>query len=81
MNYSGIIALVIYIVALIVYIKYDATHSDEQEPETKEVKVNRVSSPLDLNDEDATVASLIAAIECRNEYKKNVQVISIRKVN
>ncbi|GEM_PF-1110679 len=38
-------------------------------------------SALDLNDEDATVACLIASIEMRNEIKKNVQVVSVRKVN
>ena len=82
MNYSGLIALVIYIAALVAYLRYDAKHGDEEtEEEVKEVKENKsVASSLDLNDEDATVASLVAAIECRNEYKKNVQVISVRKV-
>lgn len=83
MNYSGIIALVIYIVCLVIFLRYETTHEDDQE-EVKEVKtvVNKVnSSPLDINDEDATVASLIAAIECRNEYKKNVRIVSVRKVN
>lgn len=83
MNYSGIIALIIYIVCLVIFLRYEATHEDNQE-EVEEVKtiVNKVnSSPLDINDEDATVASLIAAIECRNEYKKNVRVVSVRKVN
>ena len=42
--------------------------------------VNYAVNKLNENDEDATVASLIAAIECRNEFKKNVQVISVRKV-
>ena len=82
MNYSGLIALAIYIAALIAYLRYAAQHEDDDvEEEVKETKVQTVSaSPLDLNDEDATVASLVAAIECRNEYKKNVQVISVRKV-
>lgn len=82
MNYSGLIALVIYIAALIVFLRYEANHEDDEEQEeVKETKVQTVAaSPLDLNDEDATVASLVAAIECRNEYKKNVQVISVRKV-
>ena len=84
-KYYGLIALVIYIACLIAYIRYESQHEDEEVAE-EEVKQNNVvrnieASPLDLNDEDATVASLIAAIECRNEYKKNVQVISVRKVN
>ena len=81
-KYYGIIALIIYVAALIVFLRYEAKHEGEDE-ETEEVKTVQAKSsmPLDLNDEDATVASLVAAIECRNEYKKNVQVISVRKVN
>lgn len=81
-KYSGIIALILYIIALVIFLRYDAKHQDDEEAEAEETKaVSTVSaSPLDLNDEDATVASLIAAIECRNEFKKNVQVISVRKV-
>ena len=82
MNYSGLIALVIYIAALVVFLRYDAKHGDEETEEVQEVKENKVTaSPLDLNDEDATVAALVASIECRNEFKKNVKVISVRKVN
>ena len=81
-QYYGIIALIIYIICLIVFIRYEAKHEDDNVEEVKELKQNNISaSPLDLNDEDATVASLIAAIECRNEYKKNVRVVSVRKVN
>ena len=83
MNYSGLIALVIYIAALVAYLRYDAKHGDDEETEeVEEVKESKISaSPLDLNDEDATVAALVASIECRNEFKKNVKVISVRKVN
>ena len=81
-KYYGIIALVIYIICLIIFIRYEAKHDGEEEvEEVKQEVINEVkTSPLDLNDEDATVASLIAAIECRNEYKKNVQVISVRRI-
>ena len=81
-KYYGIIALVIYIICLIIFIRYEAKHEGEEEvEEVKQEVINEVkTSPLDLNDEDATVASLIAAIECRNEYKKNVQVISVRRI-
>lgn len=83
MNYSGLIALVIYIACLIVFLRYEAKHEDDEvETETiEETKVENSVSPLDLNDEDATVAALVASIECRNEFKKNVKVISVRKVN
>ena len=83
MNYSGLIALVIYVAALVIFLRYKANHEDDEEKqeEVVETKVSKVAaSPLDINDEDATVASLVAAIECRNEFNKNVQVISVRKV-
>ncbi len=35
---------------------------------------------LDLNDEDATVAALVASIDYRNKTKKNIRVVSIREV-
>lgn len=35
---------------------------------------------LNLNDEDATVAALVASIDYRNETKKNVKVVSVREV-
>ena len=79
-KYYGLIALVIYIVCLIIYLRYEAKHEDDEQEEV-ETPVRTYSSPLDINDEDATVACLVAAIECRNEYKKNVQVVSVRKVN
>ena len=36
--------------------------------------------PLNIDDEDATVACLVASIDLRNETKKNVQVLSVREV-
>lgn len=81
-KYYGLIALAIYIACLIAYIKYEAKHGDEEETEeTTKVMPRTNASPLNVNDEDALVASLVAAIECRNEYKKNVQIVSVRKVN
>lgn len=80
-KYYGLIALVIYIACLIIYIRYSAKHSDEEQEEIENVVPKAGATPLDINDEDAVVASLVAAIECRNEYKKNVQIVSVRKVN
>ena len=37
-------------------------------------------SKLDLNDEDATVAALVASIDYRLKNKTNVKVISIKEV-
>lgn len=35
---------------------------------------------LDLNDEDATIAALIASIDYREETKKNIRVVSVKEV-
>ena len=82
-NYSGVIALVIFVVILVIFLKKEAKllNQEENQEEDKPIIEEVDASPLDLNDEDATVASLIAAIECRNETHKNVQVISVREVN
>lgn len=37
------------------------------------------ASPLNINDEDAMVACLVASIDYRNETKKNIQVISVKE--
>ena len=39
---------------------------------------NKIS--VDLNDEDATVAVLVASIDYRNETHKNVKVISVKEI-
>lgn len=78
-KYYGIIALVIYIACLIAFIKYETKDGDLKKDTLSNVYKHE-SFPLDVNDEDALVASLVAAIECRNEYKKNVHIVSIRKV-
>ena len=83
-NYSGIIALILYIIGLVIFLRYEANHSEEEKEETKENKVEtsiKEALPLDTNDEDATVACLVAAIECRNEYHKNVQIVSVRRID
>ena len=83
-KYSGLIALGILLVLLVVFIKYQANHMEEEEeqeePVVKASEVKTNAAPLDLNDEDALVASMIASIELRNETHKNVQVLSVRKV-
>ncbi len=80
-QYSGIFAIIFYMLVLIAYMKLRPKKGKkEKTEEVSEVPEERMVSPLDLNDEDATVAALVAAIECRNEFKKNVQIVSIRKV-
>ena len=36
--------------------------------------------PLNLEDENAVVAALMASIACHEEYKTDVRVISVREV-
>ena len=80
-KYSGIIAMIILLVVLVIFIRYKATHDEEIiEEETKQVEIEKQVYPLDLNDEDALVASLVAAIEMREQIHKNVEIISVRKV-
>jgi len=82
-KYSGLLALALLISALIIYLKYYPEHEDDEDEETVDNEENVaqvVRQPLDLNDEDATVACLIACIEERQVSKKNVQVISVREV-
>ena len=80
---TGLLALLFLAIVLVIYLAINKNKKPEEEvKETVETTVSKKEvSPLDVNDEDAVVASLIASIECRNEYHKNVQVISVRKVN
>ena len=74
-NYSGIFALLIYLIILIVIMSINKRRNK------KSITINSEEyKALDLNDENAVVASLIAAIECRNEYHKNVKVVNVREV-
>lgn len=38
------------------------------------------STPLDINDTDATVAALVASIDYREETGMNIRVVSVKKV-
>ena len=53
----------------------------EKKKDIKETLIRKKNdTPLDPDDEDATIACLVAAIECRNETKKNVRIVSVREV-
>lgn len=81
-DYSGIIAIFVYLGILILISKFK--RPDKEETQEEEAPVNKSIkeyTPLDLNDEDATVACLVAAIECRNEAHKNVQIKSVRRIS
>lgn len=73
-----ILVLIIFLTELVA----KAMGNDEEKEET--VVETKVVAPsvehLDLNDEDATVAALVASIDYRNKTKKNIRVVSIREV-
>lgn len=72
-----ILVLIIFLTELVA----KAMGNDEKEEEAVvEAPVSPVVSRLDLNDEDATVAALVASIDYRNKTKKNIRVVSIREV-
>ena len=73
-KYSGIIAILVYSMILFVIMKIKRNKAEEEEEK------EHAAASLDLNDEDATVACLVAAIECRNETHKNVRIVSVREV-
>ena len=82
MKYSGIIAIIVYSVILYLILKLSGkkkgdTKTETIMEETKRVEVER----LDPEDEDATVACLVAAIDCRSQYHKNVQIIGVRRIS
>lgn len=79
------ILMVFLILVLIIFLTELVAKSmgnDEEKEET--VVETKVVTPsvehLDLNDEDATVAALVASIDYRNKTKKNIRVVSIREV-
>lgn len=52
----------------------------DEEVKQEAVPTSSGACALNLNDEDATVAALVASIDYRNETKKNVKVVSVREV-
>ena len=82
-KYSGITAIIVYSLILFLILKFRKPEEKEEEEAVEEETPSYVQesvSPLDPDDEDAVVASLIASIECHNETHKNVRVVSVREV-
>ena len=77
-NYSGICAIIGYGILFGLFMLLKPKKKEETKEEVK--PETSICSPLDINDEDALVASLVAAIECRNETNKNVRIVSIREI-
>jgi len=73
-----ILVLIIFLTELVAKAMGDDEEKEETVVETKAVTPS--VEHLDLNDEDATVAALVASIDYRNKTKKNIRVVSIREV-
>ena len=73
-----ILVLIIFLTELVAKAMGNDEEKEETVVETKAVTPS--VEHLDLNDEDATVAALIASIDYRNKTKKNIRVVSIREV-
>lgn len=73
-----ILVLIIFLTELVAKAMGNDEEKEETVVETKDVTPS--VEHLDLNDEDATVAALVASIDYRNKTKKNIRVVSIREV-
>lgn len=73
-----ILVLIIFLTELVAKAMGNEKEKEETVVETKAVTPS--VEHLDLNDEDATVAALVASIDYRNKTKKNIRVVSIREV-
>ena len=73
-----ILVLIIFLTELVAKAMGNDEEKEETVVETKAVTPS--VEHLDLNDENATVAALVASIDYRNKTKKNIRVVSIREV-
>ena len=78
------IAIVFAILAIIIVIAYavgiivDKKAASKVEEPKKEVVAEKKS--VNVSDEDAMVAVLVASIDMRNETKKDVKLVSIKEI-
>ncbi len=70
----GIIIVIAYVVGVIV----DKKATIKAEEIKKEVVAEKKS--VNVSDEDAMVAVLVASIDMRNETKKDVKLVSIKEI-
>lgn len=80
MKYSGITAIFVYSVILYLILKLSKKKGTDTNNEVAE-ETRTVSERLDPEDEDATIACLVAAIDCRNQYHKNVEIVGVRRIS
>ena len=81
-RYSGITAIIVYSLILFVILKLTKKKrvTKEETTDNNVEETNRTYERLDLTDEDATVACLVASIDARQQYHKNVQILSVRRI-
>lgn len=82
------ILLVFAILAIIIAItffvgkgieKYSLKTVSENQSVAKQPQIEQKQN-VDLSDEDAVVAALVASIDYRNEIKKDIKVVSIKEI-
>ena len=73
------VVLIVIIVLTDLISKLAGKDTEETKEEVAPMMSNGIATPLNINDEDAMVACLVASIDYRNETKKNIQVISVKE--
>ena len=79
-RYSGLCAIVVYSLILWLILSISSARKKKSREPVRTVKPAIPAQRLDESNEEATVAALVAAIECRNEHHKNVRIVSVREV-
>ena len=74
---TGIIAIIVYLLLLTIVIRIGKKRKKNEEPSET---MQRPRQELDLSDENALAACLVAAIDYREETKKNIRIISVKEV-
>ena len=79
-----IATLMVFIILILIIFLTDLVAKILNGKEIQEIdtipSTSKSISKLDLNDEDATVAALVASIDYRLKNKTNVRVVSIKEV-
>ena len=73
-----VLLLIIFLTDLIT--KLAGKDNDEEKVVAPVINKGVAALPLNVNDEDAVIACLVASIDLREETKKNVQVVSVKEV-
>ena len=81
-TYSGITALLIYLPALVLVLRLRQNIRERRQERWAKAREEKAAEKqrLDLQDEDALVACLVASIDYREEVKKDVRIVSVKEV-